>query len=221
METEHGSLAPSAPAALPTTQAARNPRRGTVVVFLGPDGSGKSTVIAGLQAELDRRGVRHQYHHLTVRWGAGGPGRVVTDPHGQPPRGRLASIAKLGYFLLRAWPVWLMRVVPARRRGEWIILDRYFTDLLCDQKRYRYAGPLWLARLTDWLMPRPDVLVVLHAPAEVIHRRKAEVPPEVLARLLDGYRDLAIQRGNARLVDVTASPAEVLTGLLPRLGLDP
>ncbi len=207
------------PAAREATPAHR--RRGLAVAFLGPDGAGKSTVIKGLQSELDRRGIAHQYHHLQVRWWKSGVGITVSDPHGRPPRGTLASIAKLGWFLARAWPAWIVRVMPARRRGEWIILDRCFTDLLVDQRRYRYGGPMWLARLTDRLMPAPDALVVLHAPAEVIHRRKAEVPPEVLARLLDGYRDLAIQRGNARLVDVTASPAEVLTGLLPRLGLDP
>jgi thymidylate kinase len=209
-------------AALPTLVApATTYRRGGVIAFLGPDGAGKSTVIAGLRRELDRRGIVNHYHHLQVRWRDGGPGVTVSDPHGRPPRGALASIAKLAWFLARAWPAWAVRVAPARRRGDWIILDRCFTDLLVDQRRYRYGGPRWLARLTERLMPRPDALVVLHAPAEVIHRRKAEIPEAELARLLDRYRALAQSRPHAVLLDVAPAPDAVIAALLPRLGLLP
>jgi thymidylate kinase len=192
--------------------------RGLAVAFLGPDGAGKSTIITALRAELRRRGIAHHYHHLRVRLRDGGSAEVVTDPHGRPRRGLFGSVAKLAHFWLSAWPAWLLRATPALRRGEWLILDRCFADLLCDPRRYRYGGPLWLARLVDRLMPRPDRLVVLHAPPEVIRARKTEVAAEELARQLDVYRALG-ERAGAVLVDTSASPERVLAQLLPHLDL--
>jgi thymidylate kinase len=193
--------------------------RGLAVAFLGPDGAGKSTIIAALRAELARRGIRDHYHHLRVRLRGGRAGRPVTDPHGRPPRGLLASIAKVALFWLRAWPAWLLVVAPARRRGEWVIIDRCFSDMLCDPRRYRYGGPRWLAHLVDRLMPRPDALVVMLAAPEVILARKAEVAPAELMRQLEAYRAFARERG-AVVIDAAPAPAEVLATLLRRLGMN-
>lgn len=195
-------------------------RRGLALVFLGPDGAGKSTVIAGLRAELDARGIAQHYHHLRIRVRPGrGAGVVVTDPHARPPRGVLASAAKALWFLATAWPAWLAAVRPALRRGDWVIQDRSFTDFLCDPRRYRYGGPRWLALLVDRLMPRPDALIVLHAPADVIGARKREVAPEELERQLAAYREIGRQRG-ALLIDTTPPPAQIVALLLSRLGVD-
>lgn len=148
-----------------------------------------------------------------------GDGGIVTDPHGRPAKGLLASIAQVAFHLLTAWPAWWRHVAPARRRGEWVLLDRCFLDLLCDPRRYRYGGPAWIARAAAALMPRPDRLVVLHADPETILARKREVAPEELARQLDAYRACGRARGGA-LVDTGDAPDAVDLRVARALGLE-
>ncbi|MER3425189.1 MAG: thymidylate kinase-like protein, partial [Nitrospiraceae bacterium] len=64
---------------------------GVWVVLLGPDGSGKSTV-ATASIERLRPAFRRtaQFHVLPRLFRKKGDGTVVTDPHGQAPRSRLA-----------------------------------------------------------------------------------------------------------------------------------
>ncbi len=53
--------------------------------------------------------------------------------------------------------------------------DRHFLDILVDQRRYRYGGPLWLLRLIRRLIPKPDLVNLLDAPPKVLQARKQEL----------------------------------------------
>lgn len=202
-------------------QRDRAATRGRIVAVLGPDGAGKSTVIAGIRARLDRAGLGCAYYHWTIPWRprAGGEVTVVTDPHGRPPKGLLASLAQLAWHLALAWPAWLRHVRPAVRRGEWVLLDRTWADLVCDPRRYRYGGPRWLLRPWLALLPRADVVLVLHAPADVILARKQEVERSELARQLVAYR-LQAMRPRGRFIDASPPADTVVDSALDALGLE-
>jgi thymidylate kinase len=193
--------------------------RGKIIAVLGPDGAGKSTLIERVRERLQELGIDTQTFHWRVPLRrSGGPHRVVTDPHAQPPRGLVSSVLKLGWLWATTWPAWLRRVYPARRAGTWTILDRCFDDLICDPRRYRYGGPIWLARVVGRLMPRPDLVIVLHASSAVIRQRKCEVALEELERQLSAYARLA--RGSRAVpLDVSGEPAAICRQLLPVLGL--
>lgn len=190
-----------------------------MVAFLGPDGAGKSTIIDLLRAELSRRGIDAAYFHWQVPIRAGADRGVVTDPHGRPPRGVCMSLIKLAWLFAVAWAGWSLRVFPRRRRGDWIVLDRYFPDLICDPLRYRYGGPAGAATFMSHFMPRPDAVFILTAPAAVIRARKIEVAESELAQQISAYQRLAA-RLRATIVDAAAAPAEILARLRPQLGLD-
>lgn len=143
----------------------------------------------------------------------------MTDPHGRPPRGALGSAAQVAWHLLTAWPAWWRHVLPALRRGEWVLLDRCHLDLLVDPRRYRYGGPEWLARAALALQPRAAAVLVLDAPEAVVRARKQEVTPEELTRQRAAYRALAA-RGGAALLDAGAEPAAVAAQARAVLGLD-
>jgi len=55
--------------------------------------------------------------------------------------------------------------------------------------RYRYGGPMWLARFLGRFVPPPDIVfLVLDAEDEVILSRKREVALEELRRQRQGYQ---------------------------------
>jgi len=81
---------------------------------------------------------------------------------------------------------------PALERGELVVFDRYFHDILVDSKRYRYGGPQWLLPAMKNLLPQRRVFfVVLDADEKVILSRKQEVSLEELRAQRRKYAALA------------------------------
>ena len=184
-------------------------RPARVIAVLGPDGAGKSTLIEALGQRLAAGGVAWRRFHWRVPWTvAERPWTPVTDPHARPPRGALASVAKLAWYALSAWPCWWRNVRPFARRGGVVILDRWYDDLLCDPRRYRYGAPLAIARAVRRLVPRPDRVLVLVADPAAIAARKREVDAAELARQVLAYRRLA-ERRDAVALDCAAPIAVV------------
>ena len=124
---------------------------GLMVVMLGPDGCGKSSVGMGVMDALTPTFGKEKSKHL--HWkpalfrrdrGDAGP---VTDPHGKPPRSRSASLAYFAFhwfeFVLGAQ----LRLRPVLFRNGLVVVDRYFHDLFVDARRYRLDVPRWLLAL--------------------------------------------------------------------------
>ena len=90
-----------------------------------------------------------------------------------------------------------------------VIFDRYFDDLLIDAKRYRYGRPLWVARVLRSFMPKPDLVLVLDAPDNVVFSRKQEVAPEEVRRQRRLYSEYKKESSKSRLIDASASSEQV------------
>ena len=75
-------------------------RRGMWVVLLGPDGAGKSAVIAGIASQPSTGFARCETYHLRPTLFSGGR-EANCDPHGQPVRGTVISLFKLFICWLR------------------------------------------------------------------------------------------------------------------------
>src|SRR3989339_1024234 len=163
---------------------------GIIIALLGPDGCGKSTLGAMLQKELAPafRGIR--CFHLRPYFFSFkkiGPTAPVYDPHAQKPRSAIASALKLIYFLLDYVLGFIFVLYPLKARSHLILFDRYYHDLMIDPKRYRYSAPMWLAVLIGYLIPKPDLFLVLDAPARIIQSRKQEVPFSETERQRNAY----------------------------------
>lgn len=189
---------------------------GLHIVFLGPDGSGKSSIISTVCSEMSKAFRRVQYQHL--RPGLLVPkrrgGMVVTDPHGKPPRGTLASTFKLVHFWLDfviGASVWLL---PQKVRSTLIVFDRYYHDIVADPLRYRYGGSLRLARWLGRIVPQPDLVFILDAPAAVLQQRKKEVSLEEGERQRSAYLELRSEFRQARVIDVAQPLDKVIADVL-------
>jgi thymidylate kinase len=101
------------------------------------------------------------------------------------------------------------RVHLALARSSLVLYDRHLVDILVDPKRYRYAGPMWPMRLMWRIIPKPDLVILLDAPAEIIQARKQEVPFAETVRQRDEYLELVQGLGNGRVIDASRSFDEV------------
>ena len=172
--------------------------------MLGPDGVGKSTVVGRLTEAFGPCFRRQRIFHWRpmVIAPQKETGMPVTDPHDEPPRGVLSSIAALFAIFLDYTLGFAFVLRPFLARSGLIVFDRYYHDLLVDPIRYRYGGPMWLAKLLARFIPPPDLLfLVLDAGDEVILSRKHEVPPEELQRQRVSYRQFTLGAKRATLVN--------------------
>ena len=190
------------------------------IAFLGPDGSGKSTVIDGVKSFLAplRLKVLHVHWRPTVRKPLDCIGPPATDPHHNRPRGLGLSIVALVLLMGRWWVGYVLRLVHRRSKSEIILSDRYYRDLLVDQRRYVYGGPVWLARWLFHFLPQPDFTFFLLTDAETIFARKAEVTKKELKRQLESYRTLAGSLGEkAVIIDVGPPEEEVIASVIEKM----
>lgn len=182
---------------------------GVHVVLLGPDGCGKTTTIEGLEKRM-----------ASGFWGGIASGTTAPAlinkantwkrPHAKTPHSYLGSIAQAIYWMIYYGLGWFVTTCRKLRDGKLLLSHRHFVDSLVDAKRYRYAGPRWLLKLVWRLAPKPDVVIVLDAPPEVVHARKQELPLEELAAQRHAYRALAQSLDNAHIVNASQPVNKVL-----------
>ena len=117
---------------------------GLTVAFLGPDGSGKSSVIQGLIEHSHLPYRRVLYFHLWPKRSK--ESKVNTDPHLNSQRGVLVSFMKLlKYWLIYSYG-YCRYIVVAKRSSSLIIFDRFAHDIFIDPKRFGLSLPDWVLK---------------------------------------------------------------------------
>ncbi len=181
--------------------------QGLVVALLGCDGAGKSSLIEALEQTI----VGHAFARSECR-GFAPPlnpklrrgTRSTAEPHGLAPRSGMVSVMRAAYWYAYS----IASLIPLRlalARSTLVLHDRHFVDILVDAKRYRYGGPKWLLRLIWRLMPKPDLIILLDAPAEVLQSRKQEVSFEETLRQREAYLSLIRTMKNGHVVNTAQS----------------
>ena len=183
---------------------------GLFVVIMGPDGAGKSTLIEHLVKQVGPAFRRHRVFHWRpmLLWRRKATGDT-TRPHSCPPHPGWLSVTRLCVYLLDYWLGYWLVTRPLVVRSGLVLFDRYYDDMLIDPKRYRYGGPLRLARTLRPLVPKPDLVLILDAPTHVVLSRKQEVAPEELQRQRRLYAKCVTGSSGTRAIDATGSVAQV------------
>lgn len=181
---------------------------GLVVAFMGPDGSGKTTIINGVKESLTEAFRQNKQYHLFPKEAK--EVAPTIDPHNQKPRGELGSIAKLFYFLGLYFFGYWCKIYPLKIKSTLIIFDRYYHDILVDPRRYRNSAGNYWTKLVAYFVPKPDVWILLDVPATIIQQRKSEVSPEESARQVIAYRKLFEKLANAYVINANQTPEQVI-----------
>ena len=176
---------------------------GLVIVLLGPDGSGKSSVIEKIMCDLAPAFRKTQYIHFRPNIGKRRKenNAPVDDPHSQKPRSWITSVVKILYLLFDYGMGYLLKIRPMLVRSTLVVFDRYYHDILVDPKRYRYGGYVWFVRAVGKLIPKPDLFILLNASAEVLQERKQEVSYEETERQQKKYLKLMDEVKNGVIIN--------------------
>jgi thymidylate kinase len=223
-------------------------KKGFTVALLGVDGAGKTTVARRLEHELGRqvsylymgvnpdssnrllpttrlvRAVRRRRgappddrgprEHADVRRQAGG-GALSRACRSAKATLRLANrLAEEWYRQALSW--WDVR------RGRIVLFDRHFA---ADYRAYDVAGDSRLPlsrRIHGFFLahvyPRPDLVIVLDAPPEVLLARKGEGTLASLARRRDEYLELRASTEHYAVVDASRPLDEVVAEVRELVG---
>lgn len=188
---------------------------GLVVVLIGPDGCGKSTVAQRVAERLVHtfrpdKSVRIHWKPAVFFKGRRAARPPTVDPHGQSCRGPVLSLVFLVYhwieYLVGGW----LHFLPVRFRNGLVLVDRYYYDFAVDPRRFRMQVQPAVVRWLFRHVPQPDLVFLLDAPADILRARKAEVTAAETERQRKAYQELLSRLSHGRTVDATA-PTEVVT----------
>lgn len=185
-----------------------------IIAFLGPDGSGKSTIIREIRKMVGDTAVEVRHFRITLRPADRPP---VVRPYAKPPHSYPLALCKLllWHGIQFAWGCWRM---AAGSSASLVLFDRFLYDVAADPRRYRV--PEAVARL-PWpalVWPRPALVVVLTPPREVTQARKAEVTPEEGDAQLARYERLLFNGDAVFHADGTEPPDVLARAILDAVG---
>ncbi|MCC6765472.1 MAG: hypothetical protein IT293_12505 [Deltaproteobacteria bacterium] len=172
---------------------------GRIVILLGPDGAGKTTLstrvcerFAGTRLKVSSVYLGAQKPLLpTRRWSQkirkrlrpGGTVKVVKDVN------RKQRLRGLVHIMADKWLRYVVQVRPRLVRGETVVLDRYFYDLRT------FAHPLvrrpWVESLIMRCIPEPALAFSIVGDAAMITARKHELTVAETTRQLACYQGVS------------------------------
>lgn len=170
-------------------------RQGLCVAVIGADGSGKSTLLAGLARSLPLP-TRTIYMGLT-----GGNMRKALEL-------RIPGLV----FAAQLAVLWerFGRAIFHSTVGRIVLFDRYVLDGAVPPGRPMSRARRMARWLQRWLVPMPDLVLLLDASGQTMHGRKGEYTPEILEEVRSCYRKVGARISNLAVIDAERPADEVL-----------
>jgi len=171
---------------------------GTFVVFLGPDGTGKSTISRAVEESLARV-YRHVWHFhwrpgLIPKLSKKRETSIELGIGAHPPReskyGAIVSVLRYIYYLVDFTLGYWLIVYWKKAQTTLVIGERWYHDVIANPARYGFCLPRWILKFCGYVVPKPDRIFQISADPALIHQRKDELTVEEIAEQILLYRGL-------------------------------
>lgn len=150
-----------------------------IVVFLGVDGSGKSTLINSI---VKKNRDKFKKIHFNPDYFRKKKEQII-NPHLKKKRGRIFSLLKIIYWVINNQ---IFRILNYNSNKIYFF-DRYIYDVIIDPLRYRFSLPNKLIKLIIKFIIRPDLIILLTGNPNKIYSRKKELKLSDMIRLNKKY----------------------------------
>lgn len=147
-------------------------RRGVFIVVEGPEGSGKSTLVAGLSQRMLERGI----DPVRVREPGGTPVAEAVRVALLDPKHEVAPLAEFFLFLAARADLVTRVITPALAEGRVVLADRFAMSTEVYQGQGRRIDPALVRSANESAVAQavPDITLVVDVPAEVGLRRQRD-----------------------------------------------
>ena len=176
---------------------------GIQVVFLGCDGSGKSSIIKNISKSIILNFFRHKFfhYHLFSKYQT----RKQTLPYKKKEYNQFLSNVKLLYLYIRFVFNYYFNIYIKKIKSNLILNDRYYHDVFIDPKRYRIKSNLILNNLFPKILPKVDIIFYINTSAENIYKRKKELPLPQIKKIIKMYKDNLSKCNNLKVINNNTS----------------
>ena len=162
-----------------------------LIVFTGPDGSGKSTLSEKTKKFLDGYGFPVKIVRLGIYNQRTALLKTIRKVAGEPKRIPVPTPLKSLFRFVDMW-VRYLKIIPDRVRGTTIICDRYFYDLA-------FYSNDWFSRILSRFSPKPDVSFFIFVDLDELLRRKQEYSRHELEQHLNSMLKLYKKYGLVKI----------------------
>ncbi len=175
---------------------------GAKILFLGTDGTGKSTLIKAVKEKLVLKNKQLYLGTGEQGWTSAGMKKLVNWKTRNRVLNKVAGIFKSYLFL----PVeFMLRIVPVKAKAKYsvVLIDRIPGKIFLEKGSGK-------SLLYKTILPRPDLVFYLHADQEALKKRKPlEYAPERSTKDAEKFRMVADKVSNGQYISIDTSKLSV------------
>lgn len=156
-----------------------------IVVFYGPDGSGKTTLTKSFIDIVKKAGIKFDYEHFFARPKVK---KVINQGLMNKMKDEYVGsfIKNILSFIERQIFYWF-NINTRRIKGTSFIFDRFFLDFAAKNKRFQKFYFKTLEKIFLVFSPKPTLVFYLDGDPKIINRRKNELTIEQIKKAKDFY----------------------------------
>jgi thymidylate kinase len=194
---------------------------GLFIVFLGPDGCGKTTLINHLSNSLEQSFLKKRNYYwrpfilprlrrLLPFW------KNLSCTQSQEDKSdikltktnKVLFLVKFIYYFLD-YIIGRLKYQSLWSRGGLVIFDRYYYDHIVYPERFGFIVSRKIMLFFEKIIPKPDIMFFLYASPDTLIQRKQELSLAEIRRQLQDYDDLITKIPFACKIDTSESIAVV------------